>query len=267
MSRRVPSRRNSNSRMDSDPNAEDYELLLPAEQSATSGVNTNASKARTEDQLAGEGRRGDGIAMYLALTGAALFTAVSWVVVLVNDPLAAGWFAFHPTLQSLSLLLLTYGILTLQPTSRPKTKTAGLARHQYAILFAAFPAIFAGTFAIMYNKYVHGAVHFRSWHGKIGIACMGWIFVQILLGGGSVWFGGAAFGGGVKAKSIWKYHRLSGYVLYGLLMATVHLGGGQSHWAMKYVPTSMRILAYWTALIACLAGVYVRVRPSKMKFY
>jgi hypothetical protein len=28
-----------------------------------------------------------------------------------------------------------------------------------------------------------------------------------MLGGGSVWFGGAAFGGGMKAKMIWKYHR------------------------------------------------------------
>lgn len=30
---------------------------------------------------------------------------------------------------------------------------------------------------------------------------------QMLLGGLSVWFGGRAFGGGMKAKSVWKYHR------------------------------------------------------------
>lgn len=34
-----------------------------------------------------------------------------------------------------------------------------------------------------------------------------WILLQIIGGGGSVWFGGAAFGGGAKAKAIWKYHR------------------------------------------------------------
>lgn len=31
--------------------------------------------------------------------------------------------------------------------------------------------------------------------------------VQVALGAASVWFGGAAFGGAVKAKAVWKYHR------------------------------------------------------------
>lgn len=41
----------------------------------------------------------------------------------------------------------------------------------------------------------------------LGITCMLWIIFQVLLGGGSVWFGGKAFGGGMKAKLLWKYHR------------------------------------------------------------
>ncbi|KAF7359381.1 hypothetical protein MSAN_01280700 [Mycena sanguinolenta] len=214
--------------------------------------------------------------MYLALFGAVVFTTVTWVIILVNSPFNVGWFAFHPPLQSLSLALLVYGIMTLQPTSQPKTKAAGLARHQYAILFAAFPAIFLGTCAVSYNKYLNGAEHFKSWHGKFGILSMGWIFVQVLLGGGSVWFGGAAFGGGVKAKAIWKYHRLvdfspvhlmafnvhrlSGYVLFLLLILTAHLGGAWSNWGNKYSPWSMRILAYSVALGACVAGLYMRIR-------
>ncbi|KAF8184946.1 hypothetical protein K438DRAFT_1837144 [Mycena galopus ATCC 62051] len=249
-----------------DPNGDDYELteaLLPPEQ------RDGLTKPRAQEEgltIPAEGRMGDTLAFYLALSGAAVFTTVAWVTVLVNNPVDAGWFAFHPPLQSLSILLLVYGIMTLQPTSQPKTKAAGLARHQYAILFAAFPIIFCGTFAIMYNKYVHGAVHFRSWHGKLGIVSMGWIFIQVLLGGGSVWFGGAAFGGGAKAKAIWKYHRLSGYVLFMLLMFTAHVGGAWSHWGIKYAPWSMRVLAYGVGLGACIAGLYLRVRPSKMKF-
>jgi hypothetical protein len=135
----------------------------------------------------------------------------------------------------------------------------------------------------MYNKYLHGATHFKSWHGKLGIGALGWIFIQVLLGGGSVWFGGAAFGGGSRAKAVWKYHRLagiasrrrpgltnarrlSGYVLFLLLMFTAHIGGAWSHWGIKYIPWSMRVLAYGAALGACIAGVYIRLRPSKMKF-
>ncbi|KAJ6547120.1 hypothetical protein B0H19DRAFT_1164089 [Mycena capillaripes] len=262
MARRQVDQTKTTKSMAMDPNSEDYELLLPPEMGVT-------SKPRgPEDQLPiSEGRTGDTVAMYLALAGAGIFTTITWVTVLVNDPVGAAWFAWHPPLQSLSLSLLVYGIMTLQPTSQPKTKAAGLARHQYAILFAAFPIIFLGTAAVMYNKYVHSAVHFRSWHGKLGIVSMGWIFIQVLLGGGSVWFGGAAFGGGAKAKAIWKYHRVSGYVLFMLLMFTAHLGGAWSHWGTKYCPLSMRVLAFGASLLAIIAGLYMRVRPSKMKFY
>lgn len=41
----------------------------------------------------------------------------------------------------------------------------------------------------------------------IGIICIIWLAFQILLGAGSVWFDGALFGGGLKAKGLWKYHR------------------------------------------------------------
>jgi hypothetical protein len=40
-----------------------------------------------------------------------------------------------------------------------------------------------------------------------GITSVVWMVFQVLIGGGSVWFEGAAFGGGMKAKSLWKYHR------------------------------------------------------------
>ncbi|KAJ6618316.1 hypothetical protein B0H10DRAFT_2377844 [Mycena sp. CBHHK59/15] len=235
-----------------DPIAEDYELLLPSESSSRAG-----KALGQEDQLPiSEGRRGDRIALHLAL----VFMAVTWVTVLVNDPVTVGWFAFHPLLQSLSIVLFTYGILTLQPTSQPKTKAAGLARHQYAMLLVAFPSIFFGTFAVMYNKWLHGKDHFVSWHGTFGIICMGWILVQILLGGGSVWFG-------AKAKAIWKYHRVSGYVLFMLLILTANLGGQWSGWSNRYVPVGLRIIAYTVAPLACLFAIYARVRLSKMKFF
>ncbi|KAJ7286051.1 hypothetical protein C8J57DRAFT_1286589 [Mycena rebaudengoi] len=237
-----------------DPNAEDYELLLPEQQGKALGQ---------EDQLPkSESRQADQTAMYFAL----VFTTITWVIVLVNDPVAVGWFALHPLLQSLSLFLFTYGIITLQPTSQPKTKAAGLVRHQYAMLGVAFPLIFVGTFSVWYNKSVEGKKHFYTWHGRFGIGAMAWIVVQILLGGGSVWFGGAAFGGGSKAKALWKYHRLSGYILFALLFCTAHLGGAWSNWGMKFSPLVIRIIAFAIAPIACLAGVYARVRTSKMKF-
>jgi hypothetical protein len=57
------------------------------------------------------------------------------------------------------------GILTLQPTSQPKTKAAGLYRHQVAILLFGLPSILLGTLAVSYNKWLGGARHFSTWHG------------------------------------------------------------------------------------------------------
>jgi len=34
-----------------------------------------------------------------------------------------------------------------------------------------------------------------------------WTMVQLSVGAGSTWNDGALFGGGMKAKMMWKYHR------------------------------------------------------------
>lgn len=117
-----------------------------------------------------------------------VFLLVTWYAELSNDPKQHGWFAIHPLLQSFSIALITYGaylseiypvhaepfplgILTLQPTSQPKTKAAGFARHHLAIFFIAFPSVTIGTFAVWYNKHLNGRDHFLSWHG-VSIVCL-----------------------------------------------------------------------------------------------
>jgi len=42
---------------------------------------------------------------------------------------------------------------------------------------------------------------------RFGLVAVIWIVLQISVGAGSVWFGGTLFGGGAKAKAIYKYHR------------------------------------------------------------
>jgi len=173
--------------------------------------------------------------------------AVTWFTVLGNHPSDLGLFAFHPTLQTLSITLFIYGIaepffpavffsyiipgiVTLQPTSglNPKAKTAGLNRHQLIILGLAFPCISVGTLMIIWNKNIHEKPHFVTWHGTFGIMAIAWMvrqpvviaspvilisfhcqFLQMILGAGSVWFNGKLFGGGSKAKALWKYHRFA----------------------------------------------------------
>ncbi|KAG5342215.1 hypothetical protein C0989_004527 [Termitomyces sp. Mn162] len=198
----------------------EYELLPPSVPSEQQ----QSLMGQEEHMLKPEGRKGDHTAMCIVLASVSVLAIVTWVALLANNPVGAGWFAFHPTLQTLALALFTYGILTLQPTSQPKTKTAGFRRHQAAIFFVGFPAIMLGTSAIAYNKWIHNRQHMTTWHGvcpaldpsqyvltsmvkSFGYMSLTWILIQVCLGGGSVWFKGAAFGGGAKAKALWKYHR------------------------------------------------------------
>ncbi|KAJ3515957.1 hypothetical protein NLJ89_g1418 [Agrocybe chaxingu] len=212
-----------------------------------------------------EDRQGDTIARHAALIFSFIVVAVTWTITLTSRP--SGWFALHPPLQSLALLLFTFGIITLQPTNKPKTKAVGLTRHQIFVFLLAFPVIIFGIFAAWYNKFLRDAQHFKSWHGVIGVISMLWLIFQVILGGGSVWYGGWLFGGGVKAKALWKYHRLSGYLLFPVLLFSTHLGGAWSSWGAKHTIWIIRFIAYTVAPLGILIGVYTRIRTFKMKIF
>jgi cytochrome b-561 domain-containing protein 2 len=118
-----------------------------------------------------------------------------------------------------------------------------------------------------------------------GLITVSWLVLQSALGAGSVWFDGAAFGGGHKAKLVWKYHRLSGYILLLCLLVTVNLGGAWSTWTSSNSAYIVRLVAYTLAPLGILVSIYSRVRyvayslitivdcltslcrPSKMKFF
>ncbi|KAH9854075.1 hypothetical protein C2E23DRAFT_819456 [Lenzites betulinus] len=214
-----------------------------------------------------EGRRGDNPAFWAAITTASVFLITTWAIAFASNPTSLGLFFFHPILQSLAIAAFTYGILTLQPTSQPRTKAAGLTRHQVVILALGVPSIALGTLAIVIRKSLHGHPHFTTWHGIIGIVSVAWMVIQILVGGGSVWFGGRLFGGNPKAKMLWKYHRLSGYTLFPLFLFTAYLGGAWSNWTTGNSPYVVRLLAFTISPIVLLSAVLVRMRRSKMQFF
>lgn len=120
---------------------------------------------------------------------------------------------------------------------------------------------------MIYNKHSHGAPHFTSWHARFGLLTLILLSLQALVGGGSVWFGGVAFGGGDKAKSVYKYHRIMGYLIVILLMVTVHLAGAWSDWVVAVTTTPQRDVIYTVLPILILLSLAWRVRPGKMKFW
>lgn len=243
---------------ESDEHAEEHAPLI-AETEQASDVGRAPPKADLEH------RYGDNASLPIAFGAAVLILLLTWAIVFASNPFALGWFFYHPVLQTASLLAFTYGIVTLQPTAHADTKAAGLSRHQRAMLLLGFPAITFGVFAMWLNKTVHGAAHATTWHGVFGYMTISWMVIHVLIGGGSVWFDGRLLGGSSRAKRAWKYHRLSGYLLFPMLLFTIHLAGSWSDWVTMSSLYAIRVVAYDIAPLVLFAAILSRVRLSKMK--
>ncbi|KAI6129172.1 hypothetical protein EV401DRAFT_1853068 [Pisolithus croceorrhizus] len=235
-------------------NLEQLEGLLSDVDPEQVGMARNTTNLRTE------GRKGDRTAEAQTETTDQVFVLVTWGIIFANDPMSLGWFTYHPILQSCAIACFTYGVLTLQPTSQPVTKAAGLQRHQIAMFGIGIPCILVGTAFMIYNKSLHSAPHFTSWHGTFGIITVVCLLTQGLIGGASVWFGGAALGGGMKAKAVWKYHRLSGYIVFSLTLFTAYLGGAWSGWVTGHSNSLVQFVGYTVAPAVILLAVYTRIR-------
>jgi len=208
------------------------------------------------------GALGDFVAAVFALTSVVGIAAFTWTLVLSSNPKALGLFAYHPPLQTLSVVCFVSGIVSLQTTSLddPVSKKKGLSYHQVWNGLLGFPLIATGGTIMIYNKYSSGARHFTSWHSRFGITTLILITLQALVGGGSIWFGGRAFGGGDRAKAVYKYHRISGYVIVIFLLIAIHLAGGWSGWTVHNTSTIERVVFYTVLPITAILGLSWRVR-------
>ena len=196
--------------------------------------------------------------------GAAIaFAALVWAWMLNKLPSPLPTFGYHPLIQSLGLVLLTQSLLVLQPTTTPASKKAGLKWHQIFNLLLVLPLFTAGA-SIMY--YLHdqpGQKHFISWHGTLGFVVVIYAWFQAAIGAASVWFKGALVGGEIRGKALWKYHRLSGYLLLSLFLVTFVLAILETTWSTK----NGSILQHGTALalVAVLgASIFARVNTNKL---
>lgn len=101
--------------------------------------------------------------------------------------------------------------------------------------------------------------HFHSVHGYLGVATSFVLLAQYLVGF-LMWAVPSAFGGEVRAKAVWKYHRASGYLLFALIIATV----------VSAVFTGFNVnvldIKLWAVVVSVallVAGVYPRLHPRK----
>lgn len=114
---------------------------------------------------------------------------------------------------------MTQAILILQPTHEPEQKRVGQRAHA-ALNLTSFLLFVGGVTIIEVNKFRGHGPHFHSVHGTLGILTSIAILLQYLVGF-TMWAMPSLFGGVDHAKSLYKYHRVSGYAIYLALLATV----------------------------------------------
>ena len=152
----------------------------------------------------------------IAQFGIVLLVILVWVSVFTK-PLIL--FSGHPLAQSLGILFLIQSVLSLQPTHTPEQKRIGQKFHA-SLNLLAFLSLLSGIIVIEYNKVVNGLPHFHSVHAYLGVSASIVLLLQYLVGF-TMFLTPALYGGVDNAKAVWKYHRLSGYLVLVLLLVTV----------------------------------------------
>ncbi|KAI8344335.1 eukaryotic cytochrome b561-domain-containing protein [Chlamydoabsidia padenii] len=164
---------------------------------------------------------------------------------------------------TLFIILLTEGITTLQPTRTKLEKQQGLGRH--AILqLSAFLSAIIGFSAIFYNKYLANKDHFTSGHGKLGVTVITYLILQALFGAV------CAFGPGISpvVRNVWKYHRLTGYLLLSLVWITAVFGLQADYIvANNWLIPTFFLLSNWFLLVIVfvIISIGLRIRFYKWK--
>ncbi|KAL2259084.1 hypothetical protein VTK26DRAFT_7366 [Humicola hyalothermophila] len=197
---------------------------------------------------------------WLAQVGAIILVAIVWAGVFLHPTLPL--VSPHPLLQSLGVFTVIQAILLLQPTTTPETKALGQRGHALLHILS-FLLFVAGTAIIQVNKTVNRMPHFHSAHAYLGVATLALLLLQYLFGLAIYVFPATVFGTVERGKSLWKYHRMAGYLLLALLLATVAAAAETDY---NHAVLHVRLWGVLVAEVLVLAGVAARVHVGKMGF-
>lgn len=190
--------------------------------------------------------------------GVIFLTAVIWAGIFLNE---LALFSAHPLLNAVGILAVTESILILQPTNTPEQKRSGTNVHAVLNAITAI-TLFSGLIVIEYNKFIHNGIHFKSNHAILGFITYIFIIVQVLIGF-TQYYTPLLYGSVANAKAIYKYHRVSGYILLVLLLATVALAT-QTTFNVMTLHIKLRAVLVTSALI--LIGIVPRIKLRKFVF-
>lgn len=192
----------------------------------------------------------------IAQAGIILLVATVWASVFLH-PLIL--FSAHPLLNSAGILAISQSILILQPTHTTVQKRQGTVVH-FTGINLALDLLVAGLVVIEYNKFSHNGTHFESPHAILGLITYIFLAIQAIVGF-TQYFVPKLYGSVDKAKSLYKWHRISGYIILTLLLTTV-IAATQT----DYNKTTLDI-KIWAVIISSLLvliGILPRIKKQKL---
>jgi hypothetical protein len=210
-------------------------------------------------------RNGNPIYENLILGTGVVAQAGIWILValiwsgIFSHPLIL--FSSHPLLNSSGILLITQAALILQPTHTSEQRRLGTLIHA-TLANIGMLCLLAGFIVIEVNKSKSHRAHFESPHSIMGMITYILILIQSIVGV-LQFFYPHVLGGEEKAKKVYKYHRMSGYVIFVLATATIC--------AATWTEYNMMVLKihHWsviTASVILLAGLMARIQKGKLGF-
>jgi hypothetical protein len=187
-----------------------------------------------------------------------LLVASVWANVFLN-PLIP--FSAHPLLNSAGLLAITESILVLQPTHTATQKAKGTFVHA-VFNGTAFNVFLAGLIVIEVTKSLHAGTHLESPHAILGLTTYILVFIQASVGF-TLHYYPNLYGGVDTAKSWYKWHRASGYVILASLLATA-IAATQTDY--NKTTLGINIWAIIISAVLILIGILPRIKKQKFGF-
>ncbi|GBB92046.1 hypothetical protein RclHR1_19590002 [Rhizophagus clarus] len=241
--------------MVSPKNSED-DIEEPLINNSSSTELTNSSNVSIPTPISSTNFNMSFIFSLLASLGALLFASTVWYITSSTEYI---FFIWHPTLMATVLLMATQGTIVLQKAESRQEKDGALNFHKL-MQSITFLSVIGGFYIIYTFKSEENKEHFASPHGKSGLITFSLILIQTIAGSTLVNFPGVV-GGVAKAKSMYKYHRISGYLVLSLIWLTA-LGGTGADW------TKSQFDHPWVWLLATgmvLVGIIGGIKSNKMK--
>ncbi|KAJ9659320.1 hypothetical protein H2198_003196 [Neophaeococcomyces mojaviensis] len=192
----------------------------------------------------------------VAQAGVWILVALVWSAVFEANFI---FFSYHPLLNSAGILVLIQSILLLQPTATQKQKIQGTYIHS-GLNFIALGLLLAGLVVIEMNKASHPETRFQSVHGRLGLAVYILLILQFLIGVAQFYLP-SLFGSVDRAKAIYKYHRMSGYAIIVLSVATICLA------TQTGFNKNVLHIRLWATIVAgalLIVGLLPRIKKHKL---